>query len=58
MDASPERYPLRTIFQVIDVLIVKKGGMAGKTIYPEESFFKLIFFLPDTPPFPRHTSRL
>jgi hypothetical protein len=57
MDAPPEKYRWTGFSGVFAVLNVK-GGVAVKTIYPEKSFFKLIFFQADTPPFARHTSRL
>jgi hypothetical protein len=58
MDAPPEKYRCTRFSGVFAALNLKKGGVAVRTIYPEKSFFKLIFFQADTPPFARHTSRL
>ena len=60
MGYSPEKDQLqKKQSAVFAFLNEKRGGkITAQSIYPEKSFFKIIFFLPGILLFSRHTSRL
>ena len=52
--------PLCRVFIIQNIIMqsgINRGRLTVETIYPEKSFFKPIFFRPDTPLFSRHASR-